>query len=177
MESSSCSKASTLRVKEECCGTWLGMVDPQGVHIAAFGVPTKEEASHHHLWRFEKQVPSYGMIGVFDRSHYEQVLVVNVDQLEPADINVTRYEELLAFDKRIQAGGIDVIKVALMVSREEQHARLHRRLARADKHWKYNPGDLNVHTKWDEYQEAFAQMFARTSTEDSPWHAVPADHK
>lgn len=155
----------------------VGMVDPQGVHIRNFGVPSKEEAAHHHLWRIEREAPSRGMIGVFDRSHYEQVLVVRVNGLEPAELNDTRYAELLDFDRRQQSRGSEVIKVALMVSREEQARRLLRRLEREDKHWKYNPGDVAVHQRWADYQEAYAQMFARTSRPDSPWYVVPADHK
>lgn len=155
----------------------VGMVDPQGVQIRNFGVPTAIEAAHHHLWRIERETPRFGMIGVFDRSHYEQVLVVKVAGLEPASVTETRYGELLDFDRRMASAGTQVIKVALMVSYPEQQRRLLRRLERADKHWKFNPSDIDVRHRWDDYQEAYRLMFERTSTPDAPWYVIPADHK
>jgi len=155
----------------------IGMVDPQGVSLASFGVPTAEERKHHHLWRIRRELPPAGKIGVFDRSHYEQVLVVKVDRLEPADVNETRYDELTRFDQQIIDNQTTLIKVALMVSHAEQGLRLTERLERPDKYWKYNPGDVDVRQRWDEYQAAYAEMFRRTSTPAAPWHVVPADHK
>ncbi len=155
----------------------IGMVDPQGVALANFGVPTEEEERHHHLWRVRRQLPPPGRIGVFDRSHYEQVLVVKVDGLEPADVNETRYDELVAFDREVVEGGTTLIKVALMVSHAEQGERLKERLERPDKWWKYNPGDIDVREQWDAYQAAYAEMFARTSIDEAPWYAIPADRK
>lgn len=155
----------------------IGMVDPQGVALASFGVPTPEEAKHHHLWRIRKQVPEPGKIGVFDRSHYEQVLVVKVDELEPPEVNEKRYDELVTFDREIIDGGTTLIKVAMMVSHAEQGARLQERLERPDKWWKYNTGDVDVRERWDDYQAAYAEMFARTSVDDAPWHIIPADRK
>ncbi|TDE93933.1 polyphosphate kinase 2 family protein [Occultella glacieicola] len=155
----------------------LGMLDPQGVALASFGVPTAEERKHHHLWRIRRALPPAGKIGVFDRSHYEQVLVVKVDGLEPAEENEGRYAELNRFDRQVVNAGTTLIKVALMVSYEEQGARLRERLERDDKHWKYNPGDVDTRLKWDEFQGAYQEMFTRTSTEAAPWYVVPADHK
>ncbi|WP_420113793.1 PPK2 family polyphosphate kinase [Pseudactinotalea sp.] len=155
----------------------IGMVDPQGVALASFGVPTAEEASHHHLWRIRKQLPPPGKIGVFDRSHYEQVLVVKVDELEPPDVNATRYDELVDFDHEIVSGGTTLIKVAMMVSHAEQGERLKERLERPDKWWKYNPGDIDVRERWDDYQAAYSEMLTRTSTEEAPWYVIPADRK
>ncbi len=155
----------------------IGMVDPQGVALTSFGVPTEIERRHHHLWRIRRALPTPGKIGVFDRSHYEQVLVVKVDGLEPADVNATRYDELVRFDRRIVEGGTSLIKVALMVSHAEQGERLADRLERPDKWWKYNPGDIDVREKWDDYQAAYAEMFARTSPDDAPWYVIPADRK
>ncbi|GAB2606866.1 PPK2 family polyphosphate kinase [Pseudactinotalea suaedae] len=155
----------------------IGMVDPQGVALASFGVPTAEEREHDHLWRIRRQLPPAGKIGVFDRSHYEQVLVVKVDQLEPPELNETRYEELVAFDREIIGNGTTLIKVAMMVSHAEQGARLQERLERPDKWWKYNPGDVDVRQRWDAYQDAYAEMFARTSVDEAPWHVIPADRK
>jgi PPK2 family polyphosphate:nucleotide phosphotransferase len=155
----------------------LGMLDPQGVALASFGVPTETERKHHHLWRIRRALPPAGRIGVFDRSHYEQVLVVKVDGLEPAEENEGRYAELNRFDRQVINSGTTVIKVALMVSHEEQGARLRERLERPDKHWKYNPSDVDTRLKWDEFQDAYQEMFDRTSTESAPWYVVPADHK
>ena len=155
----------------------LGMVDPQGVSIASFGVPTAEEAAHDHLWRIRRQLPSAGRIGVFDRSHYEQVLVVRVNELEPAEVNETRYAELVAFDRELVAAGTIVVKVALMVSFDEQFERLAERLDRPDKYWKYSPGDIDTRLDWDDYQRAYTEMLSRTSVPEAPWYVIPADCK
>lgn len=155
----------------------IGMVDPQGVALASFGVPTAEEREHHHLWRIRKELPEPGKIGVFDRSHYEQVLVVKVDELEPADVNETRYDECVEFDRTIVESGTTLIKVAMMVSHAEQGERLQERLERPDKWWKYNPGDVDVREEWDDYQAAYAEMLARTSVPEAPWYVIPADRK
>lgn len=155
----------------------IGMIDPQGVDLASFGVPSETERKHHHLWRIRRALPRPGQIGVFDRSHYEQVLVVKVEELEGADVNATRYKELNRFDEKIIAGGTELIKVALMVSFDEQGSRLAARLDRPDKHWKYNPGDVDTRKKWGHYQQAYQQMLDETSTESAPWYVVPADRK
>lgn len=155
----------------------IGMVDPQGVALASFGVPTPEEASHDHLWRIRRELPDPGMIGVFDRSHYEQVLVVHVAELEPRELNETRYQELIDFDRELVAAGTTVIKVAMMVSAEEQFERLAERLDRPDKYWKYSPGDIDTRLAWEQYQAAYQQMLTRTSIPEAPWHVIPADHK
>ncbi|SEE96575.1 PPK2 family polyphosphate kinase [Ruania alba] len=155
----------------------LGMVDPQGVDLASFGVPTAEEKKHHHLWRIRRALPQPGQIGVFDRSHYEQVLVVRVEGLEPAELHEKRYDELVRFDQKTAATDTTIIKVALMVSHEEQGERLAERLDRPDKHWKYNPSDLETRAKWDQYQAAYQQMLERTSIDEAPWYVVPADRK
>ena len=155
----------------------LGMVDPQGVALASFGVPTEEERAHHYLWRIEKRLPPPGRIGVFDRSHYEDVLVVRVDSLVPESVWRPRYEEINAWEKKLVEGGTTIIKVALMVSYEEQGERLMERLERPDKHWKFNPGDIDTRSKWPAFQEAYADVFRLTSTEHAPWYVVPADKK
>lgn len=155
----------------------LGMVDPQGVHLRSFGVPTKEELSHHFLWRVKKELPEPGQIGVFDRSHYEDVLVGRVDELAPADEIEKRYDQINAWEKSLVDEGYTLIKVALMHSHSEQGLRLAERLARPDKHWKYNPSDIDTRLKWDAYQEAYQIMFDRTSTAWAPWFVVPADRK
>ena len=155
----------------------VGMVDPQGVALASFGVPTEEERSHHYLWRIEKELPPPGRIGVFDRSHYEDVLVVRVDELVPEDVWRARYDEINAWEKKLVEGGTTIIKVALMVSYAEQGERLMERLERPDKHWKFNPGDLDTRSKWPAFQEAYSDVFRLTSTDHAPWYVVPADKK
>lgn len=155
----------------------LGMVDPQGVHHWAFGVPTEEERAHHYLWRIERALPPAGQIGVFDRSHYEDVLVVRVRNLVPPDVWEPRYDEINAWEQRRIAQGTRIIKCALMVSPEEQLERLSERLERPDKLWKYNPGDLDERGHWDSYMEAYQAVLDRTSTDAAPWYAIPADRK
>jgi PPK2 family polyphosphate:nucleotide phosphotransferase len=155
----------------------LGMVDPQGVQHRSFGVPTEEERSHHYLWRIEKALPSAGHIGVFDRSHYEDVLVVRVHELVAADVWGQRYDEINAWEQRRIDEGTRIVKCALLVSPEEQLERLAERLDRPDKHWKYNPGDIDERGRWDAYMAAYQAVFDRCSTDGAPWHAIPADNK
>jgi len=153
-----------------------GMMDPQGLSIHAFRAPTEEERAHHYLWRIEKALPRPGYVGVFDRSHYEDVLVVRVDQLADVDWN-DRYAEINEFERRIVDSGITILKVALMVSKEEQGLRLMERLDRPDKHWKFSDSDVPTRAKWDAYQEAYQDMLRATSTEIAPWYVIPADNK
>jgi PPK2 family polyphosphate:nucleotide phosphotransferase len=155
----------------------IGQVDPQGVSLTSFGVPTEEEKAQHYLWRIKKALPRPGQIGVFDRSHYEDVLVVKVEQLVAPDVIEPRYDEINAFEADLVAGGTSIVKVALMVSQKEQGDRLARRLRRPDKYWKYNPTDIDAREKWPAYQDAYQAVFSRTSTEVAPWFVVPADHK
>jgi PPK2 family polyphosphate:nucleotide phosphotransferase len=155
----------------------VGMVDPQGVALRAFGVPTAEEKRHHYLWRVRRALPRPGLIGVFDRSHYEDVLVVRVDGLVEDDVWSKRFSEINRFERQVAASGTTIVKIALMVSHEEQGLRLMERLDRPDKRWKYNPGDVDTRLSWDRYQAAYADVFARTSTDVAPWHVIPADKK
>lgn len=155
----------------------MGLVDPQGVALRSFGVPTAEERGHHYLWRIRNALPAAGRIGVFDRSHYEDVLVVRVDELVPRSVWERRYDEINAFERELVADGLTIVKVALVISPDEQAERLRERIERPDKHWKYNPSDLDVRAKWAAYREAYQAVFDRTSTEAAPWYAVPADNK
>jgi PPK2 family polyphosphate:nucleotide phosphotransferase len=154
-----------------------GMLDPQGLALRAFGVPTPVERQHHYLWRIRKALPAGGMIGLFDRSHYEDVLVARVDGLVPPDVWEKRYDEINAFEAKVAAAGTTIIKVALMVSRDTQYARLHERLERPDKYWKFAPADVDARASWAAYQEAYQAVFDRTSTDVAPWHVIPADKK
>jgi PPK2 family polyphosphate:nucleotide phosphotransferase len=155
----------------------VGAVNPMGVRYTAFGKPTEEELAHHYLWRIRNALPPAGHIGVFDRSHYEDVLIVRVHNLVPPDVWGARYDEINAFERELVDGGTTLIKVAMFVSLEEQKQRLAERLERPDKHWKYNPGDLDERKLWPKYQEAYQAMLERTSTDYAPWHVIPCDRK
>ena len=151
--------------------------NPMGIEYHSFGKPTPEERSHHFLWRINKALPPAGHIGVFDRSHYEDVLVVRVHELVPADELEGRYDEINTFESELIDAGTSIVKVAMFVSLDEQKARLTERLARPDKFWKYNPGDLDERKLWPSYQEAYQVMLERTSTEQAPWFVLPCDKK
>jgi len=155
----------------------VGDVDPQGVELAAFKAPTPEELEHDFLWRIGKRLPQPGFIGVFDRSHYEDVLIARVRGLaDEAEIE-RRYDAIAEFEERVAAAGTRIIKVMLHISDDEQKERLAERLDRPDKHWKYNPGDVDERLRWDDYMAAYQTVFERTSTDEAPWYVVPADHK
>ena len=155
----------------------VGSVDPQGISLAAFKKPTKEELAHDFLWRIEKRVPEPGFIGVFDRSHYEDVLISKVREFAPPEEIERRYGAINDFEKRLTDAGTRVVKVMLHISPEEQRERLAERLDRPDKHWKYNPGDVDERARWPEYMDAFQVVFERTSTDYAPWHVIPANRK
>lgn len=155
----------------------IGATDPQGVHLKAFKKPTDDELAHDFLWRIEKEVPRAGYIGVFDRSHYEDVLIGRVRALAPPEEIERRYEAINDFEKRLTDAGVRIVKVMLHISHDEQKARLMERLDRPDKHWKYNPGDVDERQLWPAYMDAYQVVFERTSTEHAPWHVVPADAK
>ncbi|RYB91970.1 polyphosphate kinase 2 family protein [Nocardioides oleivorans] len=155
----------------------IGLVDPQGVRITSFKAPTDEERAHDFLWRIEKGLPPAGYIGVFDRSHYEDVLIARVHELaEPAEIQ-RRYGAINDFEARLADQGVSIIKCMLHVGADEQKARLAARLDNPDKHWKYNPGDLDERAFWSAYREAYEIALERTNTDVAPWHVVPADKK
>ncbi|WP_418277706.1 PPK2 family polyphosphate kinase [Isoptericola jiangsuensis] len=155
----------------------IGSTDPQGIHLAAFKKPTPEELEHDFLWRIAREVPEAGFIGVFDRSHYEDVLISKVRELAPPEEIERRYDAINAFEAGLVARGVRIVKVMLHISPEEQKARLGERLERPDKHWKYNPGDVDERMLWPRYMEAFQTVFDRTSTADAPWYVVPANAK
>jgi len=155
----------------------VGQVDPQGVTLHAFKAPTPEEQAHHFLWRIRRYLPSAGRIGVFDRSHYEDVLIARVRGLVPPDVIEERYGEIVDFEREVAASGTRIIKVMLHISRDEQKERLQERLDRPDKHWKYNPGDVDERILWPSYLEAYEIALNRTSTPEAPWYVVPANRK
>jgi PPK2 family polyphosphate:nucleotide phosphotransferase len=155
----------------------VGSVDPQGVSIAAFKRPTPEEEAHDFLWRIRKRLPAPGMIGVFDRSHYESVLIHRVRGLSTPEEVEARYPVIVDFEEELRSAGTTIVKVMLHISRDEQKQRLAERLERPDKHWKYNPGDVDERAYWDGYMEAYRIAIERTSTDAAPWYVVPADKK
>ena len=155
----------------------VGSVDPQGIELAAFKKPTEKELAHDFLWRIRPRVPGPGMIGVFDRSHYEDVLIGKVRELADEDEIERRYEAINDFDAELAEAGVRIIKVMLHISPDEQKDRLMERLDRPDKHWKYNPGDVDERLLWPDYMQAYQTAFERTSTEAAPWYVIPADRK
>lgn len=155
----------------------VGSVDPQGVKLTAFKKPTPEELAHDFLWRIERRLPEPGFIGVFDRSHYEDVLIGRVRALAPPEEIERRYDAINDFEARVVASGTRIVKVMLHISYAEQGDRLMERLDRPDKHWKYNPGDVDERALWPDYMAAYQTVFDRTSTRVAPWHVVPANRK
>jgi len=155
----------------------VGAVDPQGIAHVAFKAPTAEERRHDFLWRIRKQLPTAGKIGVFDRSHYEDVLIARVRELAPSDVINERYERINEFERKVADNDTAIIKVMLHISADEQKKRLAQRLERRDKYWKYNPGDVDERMLWSGYQEAYQLAIERTSTAGAPWYIIPADHK
>ncbi len=155
----------------------VGAVDPQGVKITAFKAPSREEQKHPFLWRIRRALPSAGMIGVFDRSHYEDVLIVRVHDLVPRATWARRYAQINAFERKVVGSGTTVVKVMMHLSSDEQKERLTERLQRPDKFWKYNPGDVDERAYWADYEEAYQVALEKCSTPIAPWHVVPADHK
>ena len=155
----------------------LGEVNPQGVKAYSFKAPTDEEKSHDFLWRIRKQLPTPGLIGVFDRSHYEDVLIHRVRGFSTPEVVEERYGLINDFEASLVASGTTIVKVMLHISPEEQKARLTERLDDPTKHWKYNPGDLDERALWPAYMEAYQIALSRTSVDAAPWHVIPADHK
>ena len=151
----------------------IGMVDPQGVKITAFKAPTEEERAHPYLWRIERELPGPGMIGIFDRSHYEDVLVVRVNSLVEESVWSQRYDEINAWEENLAPTGTVLIKCFLHISPAEQKERLIARLDDPTKHWKYNPGDVDERSKWPAYQQAYEAALERCSTQHAPWFVVP----
>ncbi|KQM82310.1 polyphosphate kinase 2 family protein [Agromyces sp. Leaf222] len=155
----------------------MGSVDPQGVQLASFKKPTEEELAHDFLWRIHKQVPGPGLIGVFDRSHYEDVLIARVRGFASPEEIERRYGAINDFERELTGTGTTVIKVMLHISPDEQRERLHDRLERPDKHWKFNPGDIDERLLWGDYQQAYQAAFDHTATADAPWYVIPANRK
>jgi PPK2 family polyphosphate:nucleotide phosphotransferase len=155
----------------------IGAMNPGGVHYAGFGKPTPEELSHDFLWRVWREVPAAGQVGVFDRSHYEDVLIGRVRQLAPPEELERRYGAITGFEHELAESGTTIVKVMLHLGKAEQKKRLAARLENRAKLWKFNPADVDERLRWDDYQEAYQIALERTSTAEAPWFVVPADHK
>ncbi len=152
-------------------------VNPAGVDVNAFGVPTDEELAHDFLWRVHAHTPSKGTIGIFNRSHYEDVLVVRVKEFAPEQVWRRRYEHIRNFERLLVDEGTHLVKIYLNVSEEEQRERLQDRVDDPDERWKFRLGDLDDRALWDDYRTAFRDAIRETTTDDAPWYVVPADRK
>ena len=152
-------------------------VNPQGVKVASFKRPTDEELAHDYLWRVHQKTPKSGEITIFNRSHYEDVLVVRVHDIVPKDRWSRRYDHINNFEQLLADEGTTIIKLFLHISKDEQRERLQARIDTPHKNWKFESGDLREREHWDDYQEAFRVMLERTSTDDAPWYVIPADRK
>jgi len=155
----------------------VGTVNPAGVQITSFKKPTRAELRHDFLWRINRAVPTPGQLGIFNRSQYEDVLVVRVHELVPKSEWSSRYDRINNWERQLVDDGVHLVKVFLHISKEEQLARLVARLDDPDKHWKFNPGDVDERLLWDDYTRAYAETIAKCSTEYAPWYVVPADRK
>lgn len=152
-------------------------LNPQGCQVTSFKKPTEEELAHDFLWRVHDHAPAKGYIGIFNRSHYEDVLIVRVHNLAPRAMIEKRYQHINDFERVLHDHGTRIIKIMLYISKDYQLSRLRRRLERADKHWKFNPADLKEREKWDEYMEAYEIMLNRCSTDHAPWYVIPAEKR
>jgi PPK2 family polyphosphate:nucleotide phosphotransferase len=152
-------------------------LNPQGVRVESFKVPTDEELAHDFLWRVHKVTPGKGQFGVFNRSHYEDVLVVRVHDLVPGKVWQARYEHINQFEALLADSGTIILKFFLHISKKEQEERLHEREEEVGKAWKLSAGDWREREKWDEYQEAYEDALSKCSTKAAPWYVVPADRK
>jgi PPK2 family polyphosphate:nucleotide phosphotransferase len=152
-------------------------VNPQGVKVAGFKAPTPIELDHDYLWRVHARTPARGEIVIFNRSHYEDVLVVRVHNLVPEDVWSKRYEQIKVFEQMLAEEGTTILKFFLHISPDEQKERLLARLQDSSKHWKYNPGDLKERQLWGDYTKAYEDVLSKTSTEHAPWYVIPADKK
>ncbi len=161
-------------------------VNPAGVAVHSFKQPTAEELEHEFLWRYEQQLPGAGQIAVFNRSHYEEVLVVRVHPellaaergaVTSGDVWARRFREINAWEHNLVDRGVHVVKLLLNISKEEQRVRFLRRCDLPEKHWKFSASDIDERAHWDAYQDAFSEMLSHTNTEWAPWYVIPADHK
>ncbi len=155
----------------------LGGMNPKWLHAKGFEAPTEEERAHHYLWRITKELPEPGVVGVFDRSHYEDIVAVRARGLEPEEVWRPRFDEINAFEHQLAEDGVTIVKVFLHISRDYQLERQLRRLDRPDKRWKFDDSDIEDRERWPEYMTAYEEVLERCSTPWAPWYVVPADRK
>ena len=155
----------------------IGGLNPQAVQITSFKAPTAEERRHAFLWRIRKHIPFPGQIGIFNRSHYEDVLIARVKSLCKPDVLERRYSQINRFEQEMAKAGTKIIKFCLDISYDEQRRRLMERLADPDKHWKFSENDINERAFWDDYQSAYSIAITRCSTKWAPWYVIPANDK
>jgi PPK2 family polyphosphate:nucleotide phosphotransferase len=151
--------------------------NPAGVRVSTFKEPSNEEAAHDFLWRYHQATPAVGTIGVFNRSHYEDVLVVRVKDLEPESLWRSRFDSINDFERMLVREGTTIVKFFLHLSKEEQLAKFRERLERTDKYWKWSDNDIKERERWDDYQRAYEDAVNATSTPWAPWYVIPADHR
>jgi len=155
----------------------MGGFNPQGCHVVGFGVPTEEERGHDFLWRIHPHTPRDGYVSIFNRSHYEDVLVVRVNELVPKKVWQARYDHINHFERLLFDRGVTILKFYLNISKQEQKERFEDRLRRKDKNWKFNPADLKTRAQWGDYMRAFEDVFERCTTPWAPWYIVPGNRK
>lgn len=154
-----------------------GAFNPQGVQVHSFKVPSAEELAHDYLWRVHKVTPPRGLVGIFNRSHYEDVLVVRVAKLAPEEVWRKRYDHINAFERLLTDSGVTIVKFFLHITAEEQAERLRERQVTPSKQWKFSPGDLDVRKQWDDYQRAYEDALTLCNTDYAPWYVIPANFK
>lgn len=163
--------------KDGCVKSVFSRVDPQGICVSSFKRPSSEELSHDYLWRIHKHAPAKGMIAVFNRSHYEDIIAVKVKEIFPESVWSKRYDHVVDFEQMLADEGTKIVKIFLNISKEEQGERLQARLDDPAKHWKFNPGDLDDRAMWDDFMDTYEGVIEKTSTDDAPWYVIPADRK
>jgi PPK2 family polyphosphate:nucleotide phosphotransferase len=152
-------------------------LNPQGVQVTPFKVPEGEETRHDYLWRVHRAVPEWGKIGIFNRSHYEDVLIVRVHNLVPKSVWSRRYDQINDFERMLTENGVRIVKFLLYISKDEQAKRFRERLDDKTKNWKFSPGDVKEREYWDDYIQAYEDVLRKCSTENAPWYVIPANHK
>ena len=155
----------------------FGSINPAGCRVTSFKAPTKEELAHDYLWRVHDHAPADGNIAVFNRSHYEELLIVRVRGWAPEKVWKRRYAHMNAFEELLADEGTAVVKFMIHISKDYQKERLQRRLDRPDKHWKFNPEDLEERGHWDDYMEAFSDVVSKCSTDEAPWYVIPSERR
>ena len=163
--------------KDGCVKSVFSRVDPQGINVTSFKRPSAEELSHDYLWRVHQHAPASGMISVFNRSQYEDIIAVKVKKIFPESVWSKRYRHIVEFERMLAEEGTKIVKIFLHISKDEQKERLQARLDEPSKNWKFNPGDLDDRARWDEFMAEYENILEKTSTDHAPWYIIPADRK